>query len=86
MDARYLGFDEHLRIDWMLEWIKRMTEKYGATVYAKDGSALDWGQALHRECYGKDWQHRTPSTPTWRAIECAKAWESGKLPDWLRLV
>ena len=76
--------DEQKRIDVTIAWIERMTKKLGATVYEKDrGMWWDWGQALCRECYGKEWNDLHLETPTWDNIQRALEWEKGKVPGWV---
>jgi len=76
--------DERKRVDWVINWIFRMTQKYGATVLDKNGKTWDWGQALCRECYGEDWNDNPnlPDTPSWEDVSKAKRCEE-KLWDWI---
>ena len=80
-----LPFEEQERVRWVLGWIERMGEKYGGTVYDKNGKRWDWGQALCRECYGEGWNDNPelPDTPTQDDIEKAKQWENGNMPEWV---
>lgn len=78
-----LSSDERIRVNWVLEWTVRMAKRYGGTVYEKNGKTWDWGQALARECYGEDWNNLVPETPSWEDIANARAWELGKIPDWV---
>lgn len=80
---KYLTWDEQKRVNWVLAWLDRMTDKYGATVYEKNGKTWDWGQALCRECYGEDWNDVVPETPAWNDIGRAKEWENGDIPEWV---
>ena len=43
---------------WILlgNWISIMGVKHGGLVRTVDGESLDWGQALCRFVYGKDWK------------------------------
>ena len=79
----HLTMQEQARVNWVIKWIDRMTEKCGGTVYQKHGKRLDWGQALCRECYGPDWTKIVPGVPTWSDIQTAGAWEKGLIPDWV---
>ena len=76
-------YNERRRVNWVLDWCERMAKRFGGTVYEKRGHSMDWGQALARECYGKDWLYDVPENPTWADIEKAKAWEAGKIPEWV---
>ncbi len=78
-----LPFDEQKRVRWVLDWTERMAQKYGGTVYDKSGETWDWGQALCRECYGKDWNNVVPESPSWDDIAKARKWEDGQIPDWV---
>ena len=65
-----LSEDEKRRVNWVLYWMGRMAKKYGGIVYDKEtGEIWDWGQALCRECYGKDWNNEIErlnvQTPSW---------------------
>ena len=68
---------------WVVDWIGRMTQKYGATVYEKNGKWWDWGQALCRECYGEEWNKLNLIDPTMEDVRRAKAWEDGDIPEWV---
>lgn len=83
MGIDYLPSDEKRRVCWVLDWIGRMNQKYGAVVYEKGNGWWDWGQALCRECYGKDWIKIVPENPTWDDIRRAQEWEQGKIPNWV---
>ena len=76
---------EEARINWVIDWITRMARKYGGVVYEKDGNRWDWGQALCREVYGKNWESLVPESPPLEDIEIAKGWESGQIPvpEWV---
>jgi len=78
-----LPMDDQKRVRWILDWIGRMAAKHGGTVYEKDDGCWDLGQALCRECYGKDWMSVVPETPSWDDIHRAQEWEQGKIPDWV---
>lgn len=61
-----------------------MTVKHGGKVYEKDRHQWwDWGQALCREQYGKDWNNLTPDEPTDEDRQRAWSWEGGDIPDWV---
>lgn len=79
-----LSPDEQKRINWVVNWTSRMTHKHGATVYDRNGSVWDWGQALCRECYGEDWNNdpELPDTPSWEDVFRAQEMEKG-LPKWI---
>ena len=81
-----LPVEEQRRVNWVVDWTSRMAEKYGGVVYDKSGKVWDWGQALCRECYGKDWNSEIMrlgiETPSWEDIDRAKRWENGELPSW----
>lgn len=87
MGLLHLPPDEQKRVRWVMEWIHRMVQRYGGTVYEKETlRTWDWGQALCRECYGPDWNNviseRGIETPSWEDIGRAQRWEDGELPDW----
>ena len=70
---------------FVCEWIDRMTQKHGGSVYdMKTGRTLDWGQALafHRYGYNNPDQ---PDGPDTIDMETAKQWEAGSIPQNLRL-
>ena len=75
--------DEQRRVRWVLNWIDGMVQKYGGIVYEKGAKKMDWGQALARECYGKEWISLVPECPTWDDIHRAQEWELGKIPNWV---
>jgi hypothetical protein len=86
-----LPYEEQQRVNWVLDWISRMTDKFGGTCREKEtsetvGKSWDWGQALCRLCYGEDWNNyiseQNIETPSWEDIEKAKEWEAGKNPEW----
>jgi hypothetical protein len=71
---------------YVIDWIGRMTRKYGGAVYEKKrGTWWDWGQALCREQYGEDWNDIVPPDPTIDDVIRASAWEKGDFPDWVDL-
>ena len=70
-------------VDWVIDWIERMMERYGPFVWGKDGRWYDWGQALARERYGENWMETVPDAPSWEDVERAKRWEAGEFPDWV---
>jgi len=86
MGISSLTVDEQRRVDLVLAWIDRMGKRYGGTVYERSGLTWDWGQALCRECYGRNWNEEIIrlgiETPTWDDIARAKGWEDGELPEW----
>ena len=68
---------------FVVDWCYRMAVQYGGTVYDKDGKWYDWGQALMREQYGKEWYKLNLIDPTHDDVERAKEWELGKIPSWV---
>ena len=72
----------------VFEWVKRMNEKHGNTVYSISGELFDWGQALCREQFGEDWQNYMISNnilmPTQEDLDRAIRWEEGEVPEWVR--
>ena len=69
--------------DWVIKWIGRMARKYGATVWDKDGRWWDWGQALCREQYGREWMKTVPDEPTDDDVLRAFQWEKKNIPSWV---
>ena len=70
--------------DFVIRWITRMTRRHGRVVYEKGRhNWWDWGQALCREQYGKDWNDIVPDEPTDEDRRRAWDWESGDVPDWV---
>ena len=72
----------------VIEWIGRMSRKYGGTVTTNDGEKLDWGQALCRARYGKDWNKITTEEgieePDDEAVTIAMKWErKEKIPNFI---
>jgi len=71
----------------ILNWAKRMKEKYGDIVVSKTGDNYDWGEALCREQFGPDWQHYMISNditiPTKKDLLRAIEWEKGDEPSWV---
>ena len=80
--------DQKRIIKDVLKWTVRMGDKYGEKVFSNDGEELDWGQALCREIYGKDWSsymsENSISVPEQKDLDLALSWEScGIHPEWL---
>ena len=83
----------HPTWQYIIDWVTRMAWKYGGSVYEKDGKEWDWGQALCRETYGKNWmtdeefnknEEIPPEEPApKRFLEDAIKWEKGIHPDWV---
>ena len=76
---------------YILDWIKRMSDKFGGIVYTKDGQKFDWGQALCRERWGKNWNEiltkKNIVSPDYKDIEIAKEWEeTGIFPFWTKQI
>lgn len=74
---------------YILNWIQRMSYKFGGIVYTKNGKKLDWGQALCRERWGKNWNkiltEKNIIHPDNKDIKIAKEWEkSGIFPLWAK--
>lgn len=76
-------------INEIFGWVKRMSEKNGSIVISKDGTKYDWGQALCREQFGKEWQsymiENNIRIPTEQDLEKAIKWENGEIPDWVEI-
>jgi len=72
---------------FIIDWISRMAQTYGGSVYTKEGKCLDWGQAICYEQYGKDWNKYLDDNdiedPDEESLRLAKKWESGEHPDWV---
>ena len=67
---------------YIINWIGRMTVKYGGAVYEKDKYyPWDWGQALARECYGPGWNEVVPNDPSSDDVLVAKEWLNGNFPE-----
>jgi hypothetical protein len=78
-------------VEFILDWVVRMNEKWGHTVHGDAGEYYDWGQALCHEIYGKKWGKHpaflevndSRDIPT-VAVETAKRLESAEqLPEWI---
>lgn len=70
---------------FVIDWMNRMTARYGGIVKTIDVERLDWGQALARGVYGDDWNDSDLSFVPDEAIKVATAWEVNGLPDWIRI-
>ncbi|MCJ7638882.1 MAG: hypothetical protein MUO70_03185 [Euryarchaeota archaeon] len=68
---------------WVGDWIDRMAWRWGGTVYDKDGTSHDWGQALCIEMYGSYVGDNWPDDPSLDDIKRAQRWEAGEWPDWV---
>jgi len=76
--------NEEERVNWIINWIFRMSKKHGGIVFDKNGKIWDWGQALCRECYGENWiNERLPESPTIESVKRAQQWEAGDIPSWV---
>lgn len=80
--------DQKRIIKDVLSWTVRMGDKYGEKVFSNDGDELDWGQALCREIYGKDWKNYMSENgitiPEQKDLDRANQWEISELhPEWL---
>lgn len=74
--------DEALRVRVVIDWIGRMSVRYGGRVSDNEtGRAWDWGQALCREQYGADFG-KWPDSPTGADVARAIRWERGEWPAW----
>jgi hypothetical protein len=83
----------HPTWQYLINWVNKMALKYGGTVYEKDGKQWDWGQALCRETYGRDWMNSEefnaneeipPEEPApERFVSDAQKWEKGIHPEWV---
>jgi hypothetical protein len=83
----------HHTWQYIIDWVGEMGYRYGGSVYEKDGTHWDWGQALCRETYGKNWmtseefnenEKIPPEDPApERFLSDAKKWETGIHPDWV---
>lgn len=71
---------------FIIDWIGRMSNKYGGIVVdlTDNNKQLDWGQALCRECYGKDWPKLVGDDPIPEDVKRAKEWEAGWFSDWMQ--
>jgi hypothetical protein len=85
----------HPTWQYLIDWCGIMAEKYNrGECYEKDRAlSWDWGQALMRLAYGKDWMENAefhkmndtipPEDPAPQFIvNMAKEWANGKEPDW----
>ena len=71
-------------VEYIIDWIGRMTKKHGSVVYERDRHQWwDWGQALCREQYGKEWNKLNLVDVTNDDILRAQTWENGEIPDWV---
>ena len=83
----------HPTWQYIIDWTVIMARKYGGTVYEHDGKQWDWGQALCRETYGRDWMKnaefiQNEEIPPENAapekfVSDAKKWELGINPIWV---
>lgn len=77
---------------WLIDWTIRMAKKYPGWSYPSE-NAIEFGQGICREMYGKDWMNhpkfrtendKDPETedvdPS--VIDRAKRWEAGEIPEW----
>ena len=70
--------------NWIIDWIIRMTHRYGGKVYEKNRYMWwDWGQAIAREQYGEDWNDIVPAEPSNEDVLRAREWEQGNIPSWV---
>ena len=72
----------------VLEWAKRMSQKYGDIVLDHNNKQYDWGQALCRERFGINWEsymrNHNIAIPTQDDLDRALEWEDGNIPDWVK--
>ncbi len=82
----------HHTWDFLIQWTSRMAMKFGGAVYDHEGNTYDWGQALMREIYGKDWMSNedfklmdakdsTEPVPNDIILRAAN-WETGDSDQW----
>ena len=86
MNLSNLTQEQQSNIRFVLEWVNRMSERFGSTIQDMSGNEYDWGQALCRECYGDHWddfmKKHNVTMPGAEAVEIAKRWEDGEIPEW----
>jgi hypothetical protein len=79
----------------IIGWIGRMANNFGGEVFDRELNRIwDWGQALCRLRWGKDWMNnqefrdlesQAPSPlPDDTDVANAKAWETGQWPEWAK--
>ncbi len=73
---------------FMIDWINRMAKKHGGIVANREGGLnMDWGQAICYGRYGPNWSEIMNKDqivdPDSEAVELAKQWEDGELPEWM---
>lgn len=75
------------RAQFILAWMNRMNAQYGPFVHDKEGNRMEWGEAISRASYGEKWLDYVEKyniiAPDKKAVERAKAWEEGDIPDWV---
>ena len=89
MQLSDLSQEKQNNVRFIMEWVNRMTKQHGVALYDEEGTEYNWGTALCRELYGKDWQdymYKNDITcPDADAVSKAEIWENGDLPDWIHL-
>ncbi len=67
--------------------IEIMTERYGDRVTDKEGGRLDWGQALARTLFGRNWSANAAlfEEPPSEVYGVMEKWLDGDFPEWLEL-
>ncbi len=80
-----MSWDPSYRVEAVMRFIDRMTEKHGPIVHDVEGGTLDWGQALCRDLYGHDWSTNPslPDEPPFSVHAVMARWTDGDLPGWM---
>ena len=70
---------EKQKVDWIINFVDRMSQKNGGIFITKEGKKLDWGQAFCYIAYGPEWNEHLKKeniyTPSSEDIEIVKNWE-----------
>ena len=78
----------HANTEFVLRWITKMSRKHGGLVIAKNGTRLDWGQALCYDVYGPDWNsivgNNNDDEVALAMVDAAKQWDK-KRPNWVSI-
>jgi len=87
MQFLQLSEDQRKIVEFITDWSNDMTGIYGFCVFDKEGQSMPWMQALCRGLYGENWGEYMAENgitmPDESAVEMAKEWAAGNLPEWL---
>lgn len=72
-------------VEAIIDWIIRMTRRYGGIVFDSEGRSYDWGQALIRTQVGDNWMFagHDDHLPNEDTLRLALTWEQGDWPEWV---